>query len=208
MYHTKTILPSTLQLLKDLTALPELDKFALVGGTNLSLQLGHRLSIDLDLFTNEPANFDLIELAIQERFKIVRITAKNRIGLFAFIENIKVDLVYHKAPYIRPFLVQDDLRLASMDDVLAMKLNALAQRGLKKDFWDIAELFKTYSLVQMLELYEAKYANNEIGFIVKSLTYLADAEKSETPETLNGASWDNVKEIINKNVFEFMKKIK
>ena len=54
MLQTQTVDRDTLGLLKDLMATPELQQFALVGGTNLSLRLGHRLSVDLDLFTNEP----------------------------------------------------------------------------------------------------------------------------------------------------------
>ena len=54
MLQTQTVAESTLDLLRRLLELPELENFALVGATNLSLRLEHRISVDLDLFTNEP----------------------------------------------------------------------------------------------------------------------------------------------------------
>jgi hypothetical protein len=64
MLFKKTVAPATWQLLTELMLLPSLQNFGLVGGTNLSLRYGHRLSIDLDLFTNEPFENDKILAAV------------------------------------------------------------------------------------------------------------------------------------------------
>lgn len=64
MLQSKTVDRDTLDLLKALMAMPELSAFTLVGGTNLSLRLGHRLSIDLDLFTNELYDTEKVAQAI------------------------------------------------------------------------------------------------------------------------------------------------
>ncbi|MFR6633965.1 MAG: nucleotidyl transferase AbiEii/AbiGii toxin family protein [Alistipes onderdonkii] len=53
MLYTQTVAPETLELLKRLESEPFMDSFSLAGGTALALYLGHRVSVDLDLFTPE-----------------------------------------------------------------------------------------------------------------------------------------------------------
>ena len=69
MLFTETVESNTLGVLKELMRLPVLENFALVGGTNLSLKLGHRLSVDLDIFSNEDFESDSIIPAIKAKCK-------------------------------------------------------------------------------------------------------------------------------------------
>ena len=71
----------------------------------------------------------------------------------------------------------EGIRLASVPDIIAMKLNAITRRSTKKDFFDIAELLDRYSLQEMLHFFTDKYAATDIGFVVRSLTYFEGAEK-------------------------------
>lgn len=68
MLYTQTVTGAALDLLKELTSLPELSQFGLVGGTNLSLRLGHRTSVDLDMFTNKYFDSEWIYNYLEARF--------------------------------------------------------------------------------------------------------------------------------------------
>ena len=193
MLQTQTVDRDTLELLKELMTLPELQQFSLVGGTNLSLRLGHRLSVDLDLFTNEPFDTEKISLILTDRFTNTTIASTSDTMLFAFINNIKLDMVLLPYKYIEPIENYDGIRLVSLPDIMAMKLSAIARRGVKKDFWDIAELLDMYSLAEMIEFYKAKYASHDIFHLIRALAYFTDAEKQKDPDTLKKMTWKQVK---------------
>lgn len=204
MLYINTVEPKTLDLLKRLMALPELEKFALVGGTNLSLQLGHRISIDLDIFSNESfLSNDILPIitATFPSFDLLNKTEKSFSGL---IERVKVDIILHAYNYINPIIEVDTIRLLSIPDIIAMKLGALAQRGAKKDFWDIAELLNHYSIAEMLEFFAQKYKNHDYGYIVHSLYYFDDAESQDDPIDLKGITWQQVKDKIKKATDDFI----
>lgn len=177
-----------------LMRLPVLEPFALAGGTNLSLRFGHRLSVDLDLFTNqsfsEQALFDELLTTFPTAIKTDQ--AKNTLSLF--VDGVKVDLLAHRYPLLSPFTEEDGIRFWSVDDVVAMKLGAVSGRGAKKDFWDLAELLNHFSLEMMLHCFTAKYANSDLGYVVRSLTYFDDAESQADPILLNGSTWHGVKQ--------------
>jgi len=121
MLYTTTVAPSTWGLLIKLMKLPSLQNFGLVGGTNLSLRYGHRLSIDLDLFTDVPFNNDKILIEIERTFLNIEVADESKNMLFLFVEGVKVDIVLVPYPNIAPFDVFDEIRLTSCPDVIAMK---------------------------------------------------------------------------------------
>ncbi|RYU96396.1 hypothetical protein EWM59_07205 [Emticicia agri] len=186
--------------------IPELSEFVLVGGTNLSLKFGHRISIDLHLFTNTEFDreevFTGIVTALPQTIKI----DERKQTIWLTIEGVKVDVILHKYPYIRPIQIIDAIRFMSVEDIIPMKLEAMATRGAKKDFWDIAELLNYYNLQTMLEFYELKYPNSDIGHIIRSMTYFVDAEvQKDDPEDLKGITWAQVKSKIKKTVELFVR---
>ncbi len=193
MLQTQTVEGNTLGLLKSLMAMPSLQQFALVGGTNLSLRLGHRLSIDLDLFTPQPFDVDSLARIIIAQFPDTIIASQSESMLFLYINDIKVDMVVLPYPYIEPIDVVEDIRLVSIPDIVAMKLSAIARRGVKKDFWDIAELLDMYSLSEMIEFYKSKYQSNDIFHLVRAIAYFEDAEKQKDPDPLKKMTWKQVK---------------
>jgi predicted nucleotidyltransferase component of viral defense system len=204
MLFTQTVNPKTLDLLQKLMHLLVLDKFMLVGGTNLSLQLGHRISIDLDIFSNQ--NFLSAEIIpdIQHHFsdfELIRSTEKSFSGT---IEGVKIDIISHQYPYLNPVTEIDGIRLLSLPDIAAMKLGAMVQRGAKKDFWDIAELLNYYSIDEMLGFFERKYSNSDYGYIIHSLYYFDDAELENDPIDLKNVKWEDVKNKIKKATDEFI----
>ena len=204
MLKPGTVQPATLELLTRLMQVPSLESFALAGGTNLALQFGHRLSVDLDLFTDQsfPEQKLFDELLTVFPTAIKTDEARNTLSLF--IEGVKVDLLAHRYPLVSPFTEEKGIRFWSVEDVIAMKLGAVSGRGAKKDFWDLAELLNHFSLADMLGFFAAKYANSDPGYVVRSLTYFDDAEPQANPVILNGSTWLQVKQRVLQAVRELV----
>jgi hypothetical protein len=203
MLFKKTVAPATWQLLTELMLLPSLQNFELVGGTNLSLRYGHRLSIDLDLFTNEPFTNDLILTEIERKFTNVEIVDEGVNMLYLFIEGVKIDMAFVPFPNIAPFDFVENIRLTSCPDVIAMKLNALARRGSKKDFWDLAEILDHYTIDEIIGFFKQKYASKDVLYILRSMVYFEDAERQIDPDPLKKVSWKQVKDKVQIAVKEY-----
>jgi len=204
MLQYRTVYPKTLELLKKLMIIPELQDFFLVGGTALALQLGHRISIDIDLFTQKNFDTKKLFLKLNNNFDILDLTENANTLNFNIIfpeksDNIvKIDLIKYSYPLINPILEFDKIRLLSVEDIIPMKLSAIAGRGSKKDFYDIYYLLKSHSLGRMFELFEIKFPNTNEFQILKSLTYFEDAEIEPNPQMVEKTDWNSVKtKIIN-----------
>lgn len=202
MLHFETIDPSTLELLTHLQKIKGLNRSRLVGGTGLSLQMGHRKSVDLDFFAYELKEDFLSILASikNEGFK-VEIRSQSSNILITMIENVKVDIVNYPYPWIDKQISEDNIILASDKDIAAMKLSAITNRGSKKDFIDLYYLLKKYSLEKMLSFYSKKYNDGSDFMVLKSLTYFDDAEIEAPPLLFDKSiTWENIKEKINVEV--------
>ena len=207
MLHTKTIEPRTLSILNELMQIHDLNQFSLVGGTALSLKYGHRLSVDLDLFSDQEMNKDLLidflKKKYTDRFIIENTQAKW--GIFCYIDNIKIDIVQYPHSLIGKIENIESIRLYHDKDLMAMKIQAILGRGKKKDFWDIAELLEHYSIQEMMTCHKAKYPNQMLGIsIPQALTYFVDADDSEDPITIKPMTWEEVKSNISNKVREFL----
>jgi predicted nucleotidyltransferase component of viral defense system len=207
MLHTETVEPAAFSLLKDLMKVKELKSFSLVGGTALSLRYGHRKSDDLDLFSTKPFEIQQMDSALKEKFGIKYFTeSKNKKwGIFCFINNIKVDIIHHPHTLISEIEKNNSIRMFSDPDIIAMKINAILGRGVKKDFWDLDELLNHYSLKQMIGFHEKKYTDqNLLITIPQALVYFDDAENSAEPISLKKQSWEGVKKSIQNHVRSFL----
>ena len=208
MLYTQTVEPRTFALLKQLLDMPELASFSLVGGTALSLVYGHRISIDLDLFSDIKFDQNIVINALRQKFTegFIYEGEFKHFGIFCFVENVKVDLVPFRHPLIRPIQVIDGIRMFSLEDIAAMKIQAILGRGKKKDFWDIAELFKHFKLKEIIAFYKEKFPSQMLLIsIPQALSYFDDADESEDPISINGMDWDAVKDVIRTNVSEYLK---
>ena len=175
----------------------ELKLFRLVGGTGLSLQLGHRQSIDIDLFTD--ADFDFYDLAKVLRKKMTK--AEIRILSFCLTiyiptpeeKSLKIDLMSTEK-FIRNFLIIENIRIAHIEDIAAMKLEAITSRNTKKDFFDISELLKRFRFEDLLNFYTEKYPFNDIKQVLENITFFSeDCELEFDPIILNNSDWLAVK---------------
>jgi predicted nucleotidyltransferase component of viral defense system len=175
-------------------ALPILENFNLVGGTALSLLYGHRQSVDLDLFTsNKLQNDEILELLATEYGSAFEIRRNANIGIFNYIHNIKVDLVYYPHRILFPVQTIDNIRMLDPRDICAMKAQAILGRGKKKDFWDIAELSQHYTLKEFIAFHEEKFPNqNLLISIPQALLFFDDADEGEDPISLKGQTWQSI----------------
>lgn len=106
---------------------------------------------------------------------------------------------------LQPVEIVDGIRFASMPDIAAMKLNAITRRGNQKDYFDLSELLDHYSLSEMLQFFTDKYTVNDIGFVIRSLVYFEEANRSKDPIMLKNITWQQVKDKIERAVQDYWK---
>lgn len=197
MLQVNAVPAGTMDILTSLASQPCLHDFRLVGGTSLALQIGHRLSVDLDFFSDQKADLVLIEDELLQ-LKGIKLKSKSTYALFFEYEGVKVDVLNYSYPFITAPVAEGKITLAHKDDIAAMKLKTVMNRGAKRDFYDIYFLLEEYSFPQMFELFYRKYKNIEPQAILKSLNYFEDAEAEAAPVLLRDKdlSWKKVKQTI------------
>lgn len=208
MLYKEAIEPSTLELLIELQKADILSNFYLAGGTSLAMQMGHRKSIDLDLFTQNDFDVNGILEFLEEQFKFkMDYSAKNT--LKGSVENTKIDLISHKYPFIKKPVHIWGARIFSVEDIAARKLNVIAGDGTRsKDFIDIYFLLKQYSVKEILDFYSIKYKTRNLLHIIKSLNYFEDIDTHDWPEMLleKDLSLSKVEQTIEKHIISYSRK--
>ena len=199
MLYTQTITDEAGKLLKTLMRINELNQTRLVGGTSLALQLGHRKSDDLDFFGYFDNDCDLSEYFTD--IQKVEKTATSRSMQFYNLNGIKVDFVRIDYPWLRDAVIEDGIRLASVEDIAALKVNAIIGRGTRKDFIDLFFLLDCFSLKEILSFYSEKYKGiSNIQMALRSMVYFDDAESDPMPEMLKPFDWSAAKTRIMKEI--------
>lgn len=184
MLHKETVDGNTLELIEKLQSDIMLQDFVLVGGTALSLQIGHRLSIDIDFFSKE--EFDPQELLEHlEQHYGFREQYRHKNTLKGIVNGISVDLLRHNYDYVVPPKSVGGITMASKQDIAAMKVNAITGDGTRvKDFIDIYFLLKDFSFADIIGFYKTKYNARNDFHAVKSLTYFDDIVKEAWPKMI------------------------
>lgn len=203
LYYT-AIDTTSLELLKQLLAIPDFSNLYLAGGTSLALQIGHRKSIDLDLFGAVETEDISIGNALKSLGNIQLIKKTPNIQIY-IVNGVKVDIVNYSYPWIDVACKEDQLRLAGKKDIAAMKLAAITGRGSRKDFVDLYFLLHEFSLQEMLSFYSKKYHDGSSFLVLKSLTYFDDAELDPHLIMLKKADWGKVKRTIVNSVDTYLK---
>lgn len=173
--------------------LPQLKDFVLVGGTALSLQIGHRKSIDIDLFSNKEFDIAEVENTLIQNFDF-KVLNKTKGSLMGHVNQIKVDVIAHRYQWIKPAIIVDEMVLASLEDIAAMKLNAISNDGSRlKDFVDIAFLGRYFSVNEMIHFYSQKYPNINAIMAMKSLCYFEDVDFDVVIDFINEPiEWEKI----------------
>jgi len=204
MLHYNTVNDLLKHSLFKLMSISEFDSFRLVGGTALSLQLGHRISVDIDLFTDIPygnVDFNVLENCLRDEFQYVGQFSNMiaTIGKSYTIGNdrdniVKLD-VFYTDPFIQPVLTVDRIRMASIEEIIAMKIDVVQRDGRKKDFWDLHELLPKYGINEMLELHKLRYEfSHDKELILNNFKNFSKADQDFEPICLRGKYWEFIKE--------------
>jgi hypothetical protein len=201
--HYNSTRKQLLAILKTLMAAREFNAFRLVGGTALSLLRGHRESIDIDLFsdaTYDSIDFGAIDTFLSKTFSYVD-TNENKVvgpGKSYFIGNnkddcVKLDLFYTER-FIQKIVLIDGIRFATVEEIIAMKIDVISRGGRKKDFWDIHELKDDYSIEKMLALHKQRnpYTHDE-DQIRSNFSNFKNADDDFDPICLKGKHWEIIK---------------
>lgn len=211
MLQKESVDKSVYNLIRALQATDYLEDFILVGGTGLALIIGHRKSVVIDLFTSKEFDAERIleKLESDFAFQMDYIEGNTIKGSSA---GIKVDLLTHKYPSIDDTVESENIRIASMDDISAMKINSVANDGTRvKDFIDLYFLVAEheYNVERLLKNYKAKYSQRNALHALKSLSYFDDVDLSDWPELVlkKDTSWHEIQEILGKACEEYIRKI-
>jgi hypothetical protein len=194
MLSLETVSPELLALTKKLMQDEKLQNFRLVGGTALALQLGHRKSIDIDLFHNKPFDAQSVRDHINSKYSTSE-SAYTTNSVTTKINNIKVDIIAHQYPWLKPAVITEGVRMASINDIAAMKILAIIKSGdRQKDFADLYILLQKIPLNEIIKAYSAKYPD-PIPWIAQQSVRTFDRVNPGTEITLfdKKISWEKVK---------------
>ena len=178
------IAPETFRLIQQIQSIPELKEFYLVGGTALALQLGHRNSIDIDLFTlNEFDDTGIIEL-VSKQYSVAEILRRPN-TVICLLNNIKTDFIRHNYPILKPPITEEGITFFSKEDIAAMKFHAIIQSGKRlKDFIDIYFLLQHFSMKQMISFFSSKYTYSNPMIAMKAINFFDDIDVNMDPPKL------------------------
>jgi predicted nucleotidyltransferase component of viral defense system len=200
--HWNTVSPLLKSVLIDLMNEDLFSPFRLVGGTALSLQLGHRLSVDIDLFTNaEYGSIDFYQIKdfLEHQYDYCSYRNIDFVAMGTYFEVgkskddfVKIDLFYTDN-FIFDTLNEEQIRMASPEEIIAMKLEVINNNGRKKDFWDLHYFLDTYSIDEMIAFYKQRYPYNKRANLKQQLINFELADKDFDPVCLLNKDWELIK---------------
>ena len=163
---------------------------------------GHRFSVVLDFFTESEFKTNILIESLKEKY-LISILSQATNSLTIDINSVKADFIRHNYPIINKVQEIEGIRMASVEDIAAMKLNSTMNRGSKKDFYDIYELLNHFSLNNLISFHSTKYDFTSQLIVLKSLVYFEDAEKEPDPISTQKINWISVKQKISSVVSAF-----
>ena len=194
--RTEILSAAQSDVLERLKGLPEIEAFYLAGGTALALRIGHRRSIDFDFFT--AGDFDAIDL--RERlltvFGEVPIRSQARRTLYVTLFGVTTSFFAYRYPLLEPAeATLWGFGLAGLRDIAAMKIEAVAGRGSRKDFIDLYFLCRQFDLRDIFRFFAEKYrgAGADPYHRLRALAHFDDAEAEPMPDMLAPLEWEEVR---------------
>lgn len=191
----------TKQLFIKLSQEDFLTDFYLSGGTALSLQLNHRQSEDLDFFSQNLFDPQIL-LEQLNKFGQTENVVIEKGTLNLYLNQTKLQFLYYPYKLLESFLYYEKIKISSILDIACTKLITISDRGSKKDFIDLYFLLQKFQLKEILDILNKKYQSinyNKIH-ILKSLLYFADADNQPMPIMIDKIDWNNIKEEIQHQV--------
>ena len=157
MLQKEAVVPEMINMIKELQGNSLFKDHILAGGTALALQLGHRTSTDIDLFTPNMQNAAALTDHFRKNYKYADIDTANGNFIRIYVNNIKVEMIYDDEKILEAPINEENMRLFTMNEIAAMKLRAITGRTEARDFIDMAYLLKEIPLGKIFELYKKKY---------------------------------------------------
>lgn len=201
--YQEVIPESTLNLIDNIS--PHISGFYLAGGTGLALQLGHRISEDLDFFNDKNFSPEEINAGIAPD-KVVSIRPHT---LHCIKDSVRLSFLFYEVPLCYPMRQWRGLNVAAWQDIVAEKIKTLSQRGSKKDFWDVYSVISSCSTTQEVSaLFLERFKDSGINLyhVLKTLVYFEDAENDPDPLIIDKGevpSWNRIKGFFIDNIKEF-----
>lgn len=201
--YWNTVSPLLKEVLIDLMQEELFLPFRLVGGTALSLQIGHRMSVDIDLFTDAhygSIDFGKIRTFLKNKYAFYNTSPVEVIAFGTYFEIgnsesdfIKLDL-YYTDPYIDSIQEVSTIRMASIQEIIAMKLDVILRGGRKKDFWDLHYFLDKFSIDEMISFFEKRYPYTNDSLKIKKMLVNFDAADIDfDPNCLLDKNWEIIK---------------
>ena len=212
MLRQETVVPEMLETIKELQKNPLLQDFYLAGGTALALQLGHRNSTDIDLFSYKHKIFFDISIYLHKNPEKYKIDIDQEGFIRTYINNIKVELIYDDVgKLIKEPISEDGITLLDKNEIAPMKLKAVTGRNKIRDLIDIAYLLQEIPLENMFHLYKEKYGNVNLNILKKELLHKSQTIKED--DSLSGIKiirndikLKDITEIIKQAIYEYNNK--
>ena len=189
-----------------------LGSYYLAGGTALALQLGHRYSFDFDFFTQIKFDEEIVIQRLTELLRNFKLERKDWRTILGYIGDTRFSLFFYKYPLLFKTHKFLNIEVADIKDIAPMKIAAIVDRGVKRDFIDlyfILEVKKILTIDEALILYDKKFkalVQNKFH-ILKSLAYFEDAERDELPQMIKKVEWNTVKEFFKEEQKRLTKKL-
>lgn len=193
--YVETLSAAVQNNLDTIARTPLAARFYLAGGTGAALHLGHRLSYDLDFFSEKEFDPTLPRRTLAPLGDLYIDQESEGTFLGAF-KGIRLSFFLYPYRLLEATTDHQGVPLAGLPDIAAMKLEAIAGRGKKRDFIDLYFICqRAFSLSQIIAFFEQKFEDVQYSkvHLLKSLTYFADAEEDEMPHMLERTSWETVK---------------
>ena len=204
MMYRNILSSQQFEIVKKLSCLPK--HCYMAGGTALALQLGHRTSLDFDFYTNKHFEIEKVLADFQRDFKRVKVERTAKDTLIIEVDKLSLSLFYYPYDLVNPLVKFENIWLASIEDIAAMKMIAISTRGKRRDFIDTYYLLKKFNLGQIIKLTLKKYPSYQPMVILKGLIYFKDAESEDISRKIEifdkDFSWEGAK----KKIFEEVKK--
>lgn len=206
--HWNSLTPATQDAFHMLNEMEIVKRFYLAGGTGLALHFGHRFSVDLDFFSDDPTTVGPDQRSILRDIlddSTLEIIYDKDSTFVATWRGVGVSFFRLNAyPLIRPTLLVDAVRLASVEEIGAMKLAAIINRGTRKDMVDLYFILQQASLDELFKIAAAKYAKVRSFPVnaVRALSYFDDAESAPMPQMMDKTPWSKMKKFLETKAVE------
>lgn len=218
MLCRESVSPFLNEVLPYIMKLEEFGDFRLVGGTALAFQVGHRRSIDINMFSDrytKSYNFQELFNILKKKLETIATLHLSDLTLSGMIlqccrkedksECIKMDFWKWPNPFLNEAVVEENIRIAGLDDLVAMKLEAINDRSNYRDYVDIAFLTEKYTFSQMMELYTKRTLSRDSTRIVSALSNPSNLVKDQQLDFIKAVTEEELKEKIDYNLFVYTK---